>query len=357
MAQNNKPRSFTSPTKTLFIFVAIIFSGAFPLNAETIFPNPYWAQRNPTELNINATLLDSLATQLGGRGCIIKDGYIIKSWGDQSEKGDWLSSAKPVLSTLLFFAIEQKLIPNVNAPIADLGWPLKPKDQSMTFAHLANMVSGYARPDAPGTAWAYNDFGIQLYQKSLFDKVFKDQPETVAAQCLHPLHLEDGLSFRETNRRLSASVRDFARIAWFWCQKGNWNGTQVLPRHYFDTYQKPQNPKNLPHTQKSETDDYLSIGSFGGGSDHFTNYGAGIYGFNWWFNETGHRHPKSPTWPDAPKDTIMSIGAGGNNTVIIPSLNLVLASAKGDWGKLEAGDATCKFNQYIKLLVQALPQP
>ncbi|MGA1196748.1 MAG: hypothetical protein ACO36I_09650, partial [Candidatus Latescibacterota bacterium] len=112
--------------------------------------------------------------------------------------------------------------------------------------------------------------------------------------------------------------------------------------------------QDLPLSEGEDTGDYLNIESFGGGSAHFTKFGAGIYGCNWWFNNTGLLHPDQLTWPDAPKDTVMSIGAGGNNAVMIPSLNLVLVSAKGDWGKLDAGNATSLFNQHIKMLVDAI---
>ena len=93
----------------------------------------------------------------------------------------------------------------------------------------------------------------------------------------------------------------------------------------------------------------MCIGSFGGDSDHFTKYGAGIYGFTWWFNETGRLHPDQLTLPDASEDVIMSIGAKGNNAVIIPHFDLILVSAHGNWGKLKAGDADNKFNRYIKI--------
>lgn len=76
----------------------------------------------------------NFAQDLGGRGCIVKDGFIIKQWGDQAQVGDWMSSSKPVLSTLLFFAIEEGLVKGVDQPISDFGWELKPKDQPMTFA-------------------------------------------------------------------------------------------------------------------------------------------------------------------------------------------------------------------------------
>jgi hypothetical protein len=108
-----------------------------------------------------------------------------------------------------------------------------------------------------------------------------------------------------------------------------------------------------PATASAATNDYLRIGSFGGGSDHFTTFGAGIYGFNWWFNQTGRLHPAERTWPDAPADTVMSIGAGGNNSVMIPSLRLVVACGSGDWGKLEAGQRTSVLDERLKLIVAA----
>ncbi|MCA9098868.1 MAG: DUF5060 domain-containing protein, partial [Planctomycetaceae bacterium] len=89
------------------------------------------------------------------------------------------------------------------------------------------------------------------------------------------------------------------------------------------------------------------MGSYGGGSDHFTTFGAGIYGFNWWFNETGRLHPASRTWPNAPVDAYMSIGAGGNCAVMYPSLNLLLVCAEGNWGKLDAGNPKSRMNRLL----------
>jgi CubicO group peptidase (beta-lactamase class C family) len=320
----------------------------------TIFPGKSWELRDPAQLGMDPARLDQLATRLGGRGCLIKDGYVVKAWGDQAQVADVLSSAKPVLSTLLFFALQEKLVKSVDQPIADFGWELNSKDRAMTFRHLGAMSSGYARPEAPGEAWAYNDFAIQLYQKTLFDKVFKEDAKVAAEnpKRLGALQFEDGLKFSE-KRRISASVRDFARIAWFWANRGNWNGQQILARNYFDDYMKPQAPLNLPVSREAKTDDYLQLKSYGGGSEHFTRFGPGIYGFNWWFNGRGNRHQENLTWPEAPTDTFMSIGAGGNNAAIIPSLGLVLVGAGADWNDLRAGDPGSKINQALKLAVAA----
>ena len=323
-----------------------------------VFPGKTWERRSPRELNLNEQALGELATMLGGRGCVVRDGYVAASWGDQSQVTDWFSSAKPVFGLLLFFAIEEGLVKSVDQQVADFGWELSEKDRPMTFRHLGAMISGYARPEPPGQAWAYNDFAIQLYQKTLFDRVFKEDPKAAAEnpRRLGALGLEDGLKFNK-RRRISASVRDFARLAWFWYNRGAWNDKQLLPRRYFDDNMRPQVPKDLPVTMPAQTDDYLKIDSFGGGSDHFAKCGSGIYGFNWWFNETGLLHPEVRTWPDAPADTVMSIGFGGNNTAIIPSLGLMLVCASGDWNDLKAGEPTSKINQALKLLVSTVEAP
>ncbi len=291
------------------------------------------------------------APELGGRGCILRNGRTIKTWGDQADRRDVLSSAKPVMTTLLFFAIAERKISGLDARISDFGWDLNQKDRTMTFLHLTSMTSGYGRPEAPGAAWAYNDYAINLYQKTLFDRVFQQTPEVCAARLNNALGLQDGLAFRANNGRISASVRDFARIAQLWLNKGKWNGKQILPKRLFDLYCRPQTPRDLPHTLKADTNDYLKIGTYGGGSDHFTDYGAGIYGGNWWFNRVGRLHPNSITWPDAPRDTFMSIGAGGNCAVMIPSKKLVMVAMGANWGKLEPGNAASPANQHIKALL------
>jgi len=334
------------------LIVALAY--ALGADADVTFPGAAWETREPSEFGLAPAPLDELAQRLGGRGCVIKDGYVVKSWGNESEKGDWFSSAKPVLSTLLFFAIHEGLVKSVDQPIADWGWNLSAKDRTMTFRHLGSMTSGYARPEKPGVAWAYNDFAIQLYRKTLFDKVFATGGKEVAeaAHRLGALGLQDGLDFT-SRHRLKASIRDFARICWFWLNRGRWHDRQVLPRRFFDEYMKPQTPKDMPNTVKADTDDYLQIGTYGGGSDHFTKYGAGIYGFNWWFNGTGRLHPDSMTWPDAPADTIMTIGARGNCSAMFPRLNMILVSAQGNWGELEGGKRDSPMNRILALTAKA----
>ncbi|RUL87623.1 serine hydrolase [Tautonia sociabilis] len=324
-------------------------------DAEVVFPGEGWEHRDPAELGLDPEALDRFAEELGGRGCVVRNGYVVKQWGDQSERSDWYSSVKPLFSTLLFFAIEEGRVSGVDQPVAEFGWDLQGNDRAITFRHLADMTSGYARPEPPGAAWAYNDFAIQLYQQTLFDRVFRGEPGEVVCDParLGPLGFQDGLEFNG-RRRLIASVRDFARLDWFWLNRGRWGDRQLLPSRFFDDFMTPDVPADLPQTAKAETEDPLGLGTFGGGSDHFTEFGPGIYGFNWWFNASGRTHPGTRTWPDAPPDAVMTIGFGGNCSVILPGDRIVVASARGDWGRLEAGQAESTMNRRLSSLMRAI---
>jgi len=69
---------------------------------------------------------------------------------------------------------------------------------------------------------------------------------------------------------LYTSVQDFARIGWFVLNKGNWNGQQILPQHYFDDYITIGVSGNVPVTVGGTPDDYLNIWFTGGQIKHHT---------------------------------------------------------------------------------------
>lgn len=318
------------------------------------FPGAAWDELTPAEVGLDASAIDDFADHIGGVGCVVRYGYLVHTWGDPDDKADWASAAKPVISTLLFFAVHEGLIDSVDALVGDQGWNLTAEDQTMTFAHLANMTSGYARDEEPGDAWAYNDVAISLYAHTLFDLVFDvDTPDDAAraAYRLGALEFQDGSIFSTRDGYgLCTSPRDFARIGWLWLNHGSWGNVQLLPQHFFDDNMSPHVPGDM--TQSSGEDaDYLGVGSFGGGT-YQTEYGPGIYGFNWWFNTevgtTGER-----TWPDAPTDTFQANGHWDTEIMtVIPSLGLVVA-ARGDWGAFEPGSED-GMNATLRMLAEAV---
>lgn len=341
------------PHRTYVLHAALWLLGAAlaPVaEAQTVnvFPSSTWSTRTPAQVGLSRAALDELRDATGNRaGVIIKNGYLVYSWGNIGAKFDWASAAKPLVSTMLFFAIRENRLPGVEALIENQGWNLIDKDENMTFHHLANNTSGYALPERPGTHWGYNDYGIMLYNRTLFDRVFRQAPNAAvrASSRLGPLNFQDGALYGSARGgyALVTSPRDFARIGWFWLNKGNWRGTQRLPRSFFDDYMRPRVPSSLPRTTGG-TNDYLNVGTFGGGTNQAFP-GQGRYGYNWWFN------PGRSTWPGAPADTIQARGHNNAESMfIIPSLDLVAA-----WRGINSSSANAfrDADRYLRILVEA----
>jgi CubicO group peptidase (beta-lactamase class C family) len=321
----------------------------------TAFPGATWETRTPDEVGMDEAAIDDFVSRIGGDGCLVKDGYMVRTWGDPASKADWASASKPVTATMLFFAIEEGRLSGVDALVGDFGWALTAADSTMTFRHLADMTSGYSRGEAPGEAWAYNDYAINLYKKTMFDRVFDDGSADAAARQptrLGALGFEDGAIYgTRGGYGVSTSCRDFARIGLLWLNRGYWDGEQLLPQHYFDDYMQPDVPGDLPRTT-TDGSDYLGVGSLGGGNDQ-SEYGPGIYGFNWWFNAPVGT-TSNLTWPDAPADTFQANGHFDREIVtVIPSLGLVVA-ARGSWGEFAPGDASAGMDDNLALLASTV---
>jgi len=320
------------------------------------YPSASWETRTPAQVGLRTAALDALAVSVGGVGSVVRNGYMVYSWGDQTAKADWASAAKPVLHTLLAFAVQENRIKSVEDPVKDwvlagTGGVLRPEDEPITFAQLMNMTSGYAVIDPPGAAWAYNDVASQ-FKNRLIGAVLGEPLDAQLQSRIAPLQLQDGsLLTTRGGYGVSTTTRDFARIAWFWMNHGNWRNQQVVSGTFFDDYMRTQVPGTMPRSAGPDVD-YLNVGTVGGGTDQ-SEYVAGLYGAAWWFNETvgatGLR-----AWPDAPLDMFQANGHWNQEiVVIIPSLNLVVAT-RGTWGTFVPGDPSSGMNQRMRLLTSAV---
>lgn len=322
------------------------------------YPGATWETRTPAEVGLRPAALDALAASLGpgSVGSVVRNGYMVYTWGDQTAKADWASAAKPVVHTLLFFAVQENRIKSLDDPVKDwvlaaTGGTLRPEDEPITFAQLMNMTSGYAVIDAPGAAWAYNDTASNLKNR-IIGAILGEPLDGQLLTRLAPLQFEDGsLLTTRGGYGISTTTRDFARIGWFWMNHGNWRNQQVLAGTFFDQYMRTQVPGTMPRSAGADID-YLNVGSVGGGTDQ-TEYGPGMFGASWWFNETvgaaGLR-----AWADAPLDMFQANGHWDREIVVmIPSLNLLVA-ARGSWGAFLPGDASSGMNQRMALLTSAV---
>ena len=51
---------------------------------DRVFPGTAWATKTPEELGLDRKKLQAFAANVKGVGCVVKDGYMVYSWGDQT---------------------------------------------------------------------------------------------------------------------------------------------------------------------------------------------------------------------------------------------------------------------------------
>jgi len=95
--------SGSSSDAARFLLAALLFSlFGHPVPAGAAFPGATWAFKTPAELALDSAKLDAARDYIGGRGCVVRHGYMGYTWGDQSQRQDVASACKPWYSTFLF---------------------------------------------------------------------------------------------------------------------------------------------------------------------------------------------------------------------------------------------------------------
>ena len=333
--------------------------------AGTAYPTATWQSKNPAEVGMDKAKLDALRNYVGGRGCVVRHGYMVYTWGDPSRRADVASACKPWFSHFLFNALEEKKISGLDEKVSkwqprlkNINKNLGYKDRQITWRHMANQVSCYGVSAKSGTAFCYNDWQMALFWDTLFLKVYGAAYDNVDAKVLHPrltdvLQCEDNptfMAFGTRNRpgRLAISVRDFARFGLLYLRNGNWKGRQLISAEHASMAVASPLPNSIPRAGKQAAEMLPGRRSLGSRdipdnqTDHF-----GSYSFAWWTNgidRHGKRH-----WPDVPHDAYGAFGHGGPRAmVVIPSLDLVIA-----WNDARVRTRDME-NQALRLLTESV---
>jgi hypothetical protein len=309
---------------------------------EAVFPGKEWAKRTPTEVGLNPRKLQEFSRFVGGRGCVVRHGYMVYGWGDVSRRADVASACKPFYSHFLFKAVEDAKIESLDQKavrweprLTHLNEELGFKDADITWRHFANQTSCYQSVEKPGTAYAYNDWQMALFWDTLFLKVYGASYDNVDEQVFEPL-LTDPLqcqdkptmmAFGTKNRpgRVGISVRDFARFGLLYLREGDWNSKQLISRKHATMAVTSPLPNAIPRVGGKAAEMIHGQRTIGSGSkpdnqtDHF-----GSYSWLWWIN--GVDRDGTRMWPDAPLDTFGAFGHGGPRAMwVIPSLDIVVS--------------------------------
>lgn len=303
----------------------------------TSYPGSDWETCSPQAAGLKQDRLRALAELVQGRGCVVRGGRLAYTWGDPTTSADLASAAKPVLSTLLLLAIQEGRISSPDEPLVkwdarlaklNPGKDATGKDAAITWRHLASQTSGYGLSEAPGAAYAYNDFALALYYQTLMERVYQaDGTAVLASRLAGPLGFQDAYTYdtfpNDRPGRLSLSMRDFARFGLLYLREGAWNSQQVLRRDLLKMAISSPVPANIPHTRREYAEMLPGQRSMGG-TRHITTEGPGYYSFNWWLN--GSQLMDQARYPALPGDAFQASGHGAQKSLwVIPGWDMVVA--------------------------------
>jgi hypothetical protein len=174
------------------------------------------------------------ATRKASSGIIIKNGYLIASWGDIDHAEQTNSVTKSFLSTVVGLAVQDKLIPDIHQPVGklvqliepyeaemyrrpeDLGKPhfispfSSPHNSKITWDHLLRQTSDWegtlwGKPDwadrpgdkpqewlnrkrnEPGTVYKYNDTRVNALALAATAVWHRSLPEVLRERIMQPI--------------------------------------------------------------------------------------------------------------------------------------------------------------------------
>jgi len=333
-ALNMKPLLLGSLALSLALSFAPLILNETPQHQEPLyFPaDGYakWQTASPASLGWNTQNIPGLVSYLKEKhtrafivlvnGKIVIEEYMNghKQW----KPWYWASAGKTLTATTFGIAQDAGLV-NENDAVSQYlgkGWTSAPaeKEQKITCRNLLTMTSGiddsYGNDVSPenlkykadaGTRWAYHNIYVKLQ-----DVVAKASNQTWEAYFDTALKDKIGMSGRWINGGPGkmepfsiywSNARSLARFGLLALNKGNWNGTQVVSKKYFESMVTPSQNIN-----KS-------------------------YGYLWWLNGKESYHLpalqtefKGNLIPDAPADMYMALGKNDQKIYVIPSKNMVV---------------------------------
>lgn len=214
------------------------------------YPDSTWQTKKPSELKMNAALIDSAVSfainnetkteydlrianykahvrepnyRIAGpmkergkpAGIILKNGYIIAQWGDVKRVDMTFSVTKSYLSTVAGLALDDHLIRNIDDKVQDYVWDGKfdgTHNSKITWRHLLTQSSDWSgclfevcdwadRPPRdgtiddwknrkllePGSTFEYNDVRVNLLAYSLLQVVRKPLPVVLRDRIMDPI--------------------------------------------------------------------------------------------------------------------------------------------------------------------------
>jgi len=292
-------------------------------------------------------------------GMIIKDGYVVASWGDTKRVDMTFSVTKSYLSTMAAIAIQDGFINSVDDKVVDYIWEGLfdgSHNSKITWRHLLTQSSDWSgelwggkdwadRPpkdgsvddwkfrklNEPGTVFEYNDVRVNLLSYSLLQVLRQPLPTILKNRIMDPIGASstwrwhgydnswtniDGLKMQSVSGGghsgggLFINTEDHARFGLLFLNNGKWKNEQLIDPSWITKMTEP-----------SAAEDN--------------------YGFMWWLNPPGSNERMTAISHNA----YYAAGFGGNYIIVEPDHNMVIVLR---W--LQPSQA----NEFITLLKKAL---
>ena len=273
----------------------------------------------------------------GPAGMILKNGYLVTSWGDTQRVDMTFSVTKSFLSTTAGLAVDAGIITDVNDPVGNYIWDGTfdgTHNSQVTWKHLLEQNSDWSgelwggkdwadRPPregglddwknrelrTPGTFFEYNDVRLNVLAYALTHTWRKPLPQVLKEHIMDPIGAStswrwfgydnawstiDGLQMQSvtggghSGGGMFISAEDMARFGLLFLNDGVWDGKRLLSESWVQAVQQPSTPN--PN-----------------------------YGYMWWLNQQGARH-----WENLPEHLYYAAGFGGNFIVIDQENDLVI---------------------------------
>ena len=264
--------------------------------------------------------------------------------GEHREKlHETRSAAKSLTAILVGAAIQAGAPLELSTPVYKVmnggNFPpdLEPRKRAMTLEHLLTMSSGYfcddTNPDAPGNEERMSDQSDEPdYYRYTLNVPMASAPGEKAVYCSSNPNLALGVLSRATGEsplatfdRLLGVPMKIRRYGWFLDPAGHpygGGGMQLLPRDFMKLGQLMLNGGTW-EGRRILSRDFVARAS--APLYHLRNI---YYGYLWW----GIDFP----YKDRTVHAFVAMGAGGQGVMVIPELDLVIATYAGNYSNRDA---------------------
>ncbi|MEO0877593.1 MAG: serine hydrolase, partial [Bacteroidota bacterium] len=223
----------------------------------------------------------------GPAGMILKNGYVVASWGDTKRVDMTFSVTKSYLSTVAGLAWEERLIPALDAPAGELVWDGTFEGEhnaKITWDHLLTQSSDWSgslwgmkdwadRPPReggvddwkyrelhePGNHYEYNDVRVNVLAYSLLQVWRKPLPMVLKERIMDPIGASstwrwfgyehsytnvDGVQMQSVSGGghsgggVFINTEDHARFGLLFMNQGRWQDEQLISPEWVDMVQQ-----------------------------------------------------------------------------------------------------------------------